>query len=100
MKIDDELIDKISGLAYLEFGVQEKEKIRQDLEQILTFVGKLMELDTENVEPLVYLSDKTDVLREDRMISTLCTEEALQNAPEKNGRFFKVPKMIRKSSSI
>ena len=60
MKIDDQMIEKISGLAYLEFGEEEKEKIRQDLEQILTFVEKLKELDTENVEPLVYLSDKTE----------------------------------------
>ena len=96
MKIDDQIIDKISRLAYLEFGEEEKEKIRQDLEQILTFVKKLRELDTENVKPLVYLSDKTDVLREDRMIPTLSTEEALLNAPEKSGRFFKVPKVIRK----
>ena len=96
MKIDDQIIDKISRLAYLEFGEEEKEKIRQDLEQILTFVEKLRELDTENVEHLVYLSDKTDVLREDRIIPTLSTEEALLNAPEKSGRFFKVPKVIRK----
>ena len=96
MKIDGQIIDKISRLAYLEFGEEEKEKIRQDLEQILTFVKKLRELDTENVKPLVYLSDKTDVLREDRMIPTLSTEEALLNAPEKSGRFFKVPKVIRK----
>ena len=96
MKIDDQIIDKISRLAYLEFGEEEKEKIRQDLEQILTFVEKLRELDTENVEPLVYLSDKTEVLREDRMIPTISNEEALLNAPEKSGRFFKVPKVIRK----
>jgi len=96
MKIDDQIIEKISGLAYLEFGEEEKEKIRQDLEQILTFVEKLKELDTENVEPLVYLSDKTEVLREDRMIPTISNEEALLNAPEKSGRFFKVPKVIRK----
>ncbi len=96
MRIDDQMIDKISRLAYLEFGEEEKEKIRQDLEQILTFVEKLKELDTENVEPLVYLSDKTDVLREDKMIPTITTDEALLNAPEKSGRFFKVPKVIRK----
>lgn len=98
MKIDDQMIDKIARLAYLEFGEEEKEKIRKDLEQILTFVEKLKELDTENVEPLVYLSDKTDVLREDRMIPSISTEEALLNAPQKSGRFFKVPQVIRKSS--
>ncbi|KPL26061.1 MAG: glutamyl-tRNA amidotransferase [Bacteroides sp. SM1_62] len=96
MKIDDQMIDRISRLAYLEFGEEEKEKIRQDLEQILTFVEKLKELDTENVEPLVYLSDKTNVLREDTKIPTISMEEALLNAPEKSGRFFKVPKVIRK----
>jgi aspartyl-tRNA(Asn)/glutamyl-tRNA(Gln) amidotransferase subunit C len=96
MKIDDQMIDRISRLAYLEFGEEEKEKIRRDLEQILTFVEKLKELDTENVEPLVYLSDKTNVLREDTKIPTISMEEALLNAPEKSGRFFKVPKVIRK----
>lgn len=96
MKIDDQIIEKISGLAHLEFGEEEKEKIRQDLEQILTFVEKLRELDTDKVEPLVYLSDKKDVLREDKMIPTISTEEALLNAPEKSGHFFQVPKVIRK----
>jgi aspartyl-tRNA(Asn)/glutamyl-tRNA(Gln) amidotransferase subunit C len=96
MKIDDRMIDKISRLAYLEFGEEEKEKIRQDLEQILTFVDKLKGLDTENVEPLVYLSDKEDVLREDKIQPTITNEKALMNAPERSGRFFKVPKVIRK----
>ena len=96
MKIDDQMIEKISGLACLEFGEEEKEKIRQDLEQILTFVEKLKEMDTKDVEPLVYLSERTDVLREDRVVSSISHEEALLNAPGKSGRFFKVPKVIRK----
>jgi aspartyl-tRNA(Asn)/glutamyl-tRNA(Gln) amidotransferase subunit C len=96
MKIDDRMIEKISGLARLEFGKEEKERIRLDLEQILTFVEKLNELDTENVEPLVYLSDKTRVLREDRVEVSISHEEALMNAPERSGRFFRVPKVIRK----
>jgi aspartyl-tRNA(Asn)/glutamyl-tRNA(Gln) amidotransferase subunit C len=96
MKIDDRMIEKISGLARLEFGKEEKERIRLDLEQILTFVEKLNELDTENVEPLVYLSDKTRVLREDRVEVSISHEEALMNAPERSGRFFRVPKVIHK----
>jgi aspartyl-tRNA(Asn)/glutamyl-tRNA(Gln) amidotransferase subunit C len=96
MKIDDRMIDKISRLAYLEFREEEKEKIRQDLEQILNFVDKLKGLDTSSVEPLVYLSDKADVLREDNTRPTISNEEALMNAPERSGRFFKVPKVIRK----
>jgi aspartyl-tRNA(Asn)/glutamyl-tRNA(Gln) amidotransferase subunit C len=96
MKIDDTMIEKISRLAYLEFGEEEKENIRKDLEQILTFVEKLNELDTENTDPLVYLSENRDVLREDKAIQTITTGEALINAPEKNGSFFKVPKVIEK----
>lgn len=96
MKIDDRMIDKISGLAYLEFGDDEKEKIRQDLEQILTFVDKLRELDTGDVEPLVYLSENENVLREDRVIESISHEDAMLNAPGKSGRFFKVPKVIKK----
>jgi aspartyl-tRNA(Asn)/glutamyl-tRNA(Gln) amidotransferase subunit C len=96
MTIDDRMINKISKLAYLEFEAEEKEKIRKDLEQILSFMEKLKGLDTENVEPLVYLSDRTDVLREDRILQTISNQEALINAPERNGRFYKVPKVIRK----
>ena len=96
MKIDNEIIDKISRLAYLQFEDEEKEKIRQDLEQILTFVEKLRELDTEDVDPLIYLSDNTNVLREDRVSGSISHDEALLNAPEKSDGFFKVPKVINK----
>jgi len=96
MKIDKEIIEKISGLACLEFEDEEKEKIRQDLEQILTFVEKLRDLDTEDVDPLIYLSDNTNVLREDRMSGSISHDEALLNAPETSEGFFKVPKVINK----
>ena len=96
MKIDDRMIDKISGLAYLEFRDEEKEKIRKDLEQILTFVEKLNELDTDRVDPLVYLSDNPDVLREDRIIHSLSRDDALLNAPDQSDGFFRVPKVIKK----
>ncbi len=96
MKIDDRMIEKIAGLARLEFGKEEKEKIRRDLEQILNFVEKLKELDTRDVEPLVWLSDRTGVLREDRETTSITHEDALLNAPGKSGRFFSVPKVIRK----
>ena len=96
MKIDDAMIEKISRLAYLEYGDEEKEKIRKDLEQILQFVGKLNEIDTENVDPLIYLSENMEVLRKDKAKRTISNEEALMNAPEKDGPFFKVPKVISK----
>ena len=96
MKIDDAMLVKISRLAKLEYGEEEKEKIRKDLEQILQFVGKLNEIDTENVDPLIYLSENMDVLRQDKAKRTISNEEALMNAPEKDGPFFKVPRVINK----
>lgn len=96
MKIDDNMIEKIAGLAYLEFADEEKEKIRQDLERILTFVEKLNELDTNKVEPLIYLSENKDVTREDLAELSISNEEALQNAPARADRFFKVPQVIKK----
>ena len=96
MKIDDAMIEKISRLARLEFGQEEEDKIRKDLEQILTFVGKLNEIPTDDVDPLIYLSENRDVLREDRIIPTIDNDEALLNAHQKDGPFFKVPKVIKK----
>jgi aspartyl-tRNA(Asn)/glutamyl-tRNA(Gln) amidotransferase subunit C len=96
MKIDDRMIEKVSGLAYLEFRDEEKEKIRKDLEQILTFVEKLNELDTDGVDPLIYLSDNPDVLREDRIVDSLSRNEALLNAPDTSDGFFRVPRVIKK----
>jgi len=96
MKIDDEMIEKISRLACLEFGEDEKEKIRKDLQQILTFVEKLNEVETGDIDPLIYLSENRDVLRKDEAIRTISNEEALLNAPEKQGYFFQVPKVIKK----
>ncbi len=97
MKIDDKMIDKIAKLAYLEFEKDEKEQIRKDLERIITFVDKLKELHTENVEPLVYLSDTAKNLRSDEPSVSITHEDALLNAPQTDGKFFLVPKIIDKS---
>ena len=99
MKIDEDLIEKLSRLSYLEFRDEEREKIRTDLERILNFVEKLKELDTKDVEPLIYLSENTDVLDPDKIDHTIPRNEALRNAPDHNGEFFKVPKVIRKGKN-
>jgi aspartyl-tRNA(Asn)/glutamyl-tRNA(Gln) amidotransferase subunit C len=65
-----------------------------DLEKILECVGKLEELDTEGVDPLVYLSDSSDCLRTDRVIGISVREDILRNAPETDHAFFLVPKVI------
>jgi aspartyl-tRNA(Asn)/glutamyl-tRNA(Gln) amidotransferase subunit C len=94
MQIDAALISRLEKLSRLQLGDAEREKLTGDLQRILDMVDTLRALDTENVEPLVYLNDAVNVLRADEVGRQLTISEALQNAPEQNGQFFMVPKMI------
>lgn len=96
MQVDDELIDKLSRLSMLRFNESEKEQIKADLGKMIGFVDKLRELDTTGVEPLLHMSDNVDVLRDDIPGNMLSREEALQNAPDHDGVYFTVPKVIKK----
>jgi len=96
MEIDDKMIYKIARLARLEFSGTEKENIKSDLKKILDFMEKLNEIDTSDIEPLSYVSEKTNVMRKDKVIKTITKEEALKNAPSKTTDYFKVPKVIKK----
>src|SRR4051812_18466173 len=82
-KIDIKTVDEIAHLARLEFDADAKEAIRNDLNRMLTFVDKLNELNTENVEPLIYMTDEKNVLRPDVPESTVSQKDALKNAPKK-----------------
>jgi aspartyl-tRNA(Asn)/glutamyl-tRNA(Gln) amidotransferase subunit C len=96
MVVTDSLIDKLSRLSMLRFNDEEREEIRGDLQQMIGFVDKLSELDTSGVEPLLHMSQTVNVLREDIPGEMLKREEALQNAPNHDGAYFKVPKVIKK----
>lgn len=94
MKIDNETVDKIAHLARLEYENEAKEQIKKDMNNMLGFIDKLNELDTSNVEPLIYMSDEVNVLREDEVIQEITQDEALKNAPKHDSDYFKVPKVI------
>jgi len=96
MKIDQALIDKLARLSQLEFNSDAKAKMEEDLNKILAFVDKLNEVDTENVEPLIYLNEETNKLREDVVGEHLPKKEALKNAPSKDSDYFKVPTVLKK----
>lgn len=96
MEINDALIDKLSNLARLHFEAGEKEEIKKDLQKMINFVGKLQEVDTEGVEPLVYMTDETLRLRQDEARDETTQEEALKNAPSRDSDYFKVPKVLQK----
>jgi aspartyl-tRNA(Asn)/glutamyl-tRNA(Gln) amidotransferase subunit C len=94
MKIDSKTVDKLADLAKLEFDEEGKKEIINDLNRIVEFVEKLSELDTSNVEPLIYLSEDTGVMRDDVVKQTITQQEALKNAPVKDSDYIKVPKVI------
>jgi aspartyl-tRNA(Asn)/glutamyl-tRNA(Gln) amidotransferase subunit C len=96
MEVNDALIDNLSHLARLEFNATEKEAIKKDLQKMIHFVEKLGELDTTGVEPLLHMSPETNVFREDIPQGSISQEQALSTAPATDGRYFEVPKVIRK----
>jgi aspartyl-tRNA(Asn)/glutamyl-tRNA(Gln) amidotransferase subunit C len=96
MKIDNELVDRLAELSKLEFDEQAKEGLKKDLGKILDLVKKLEEVDVEGVEPLIYMTDEKNVLRKDVVSDMVTKEEALQNAPQHDSDYFKVPKVIKK----
>jgi aspartyl-tRNA(Asn)/glutamyl-tRNA(Gln) amidotransferase subunit C len=96
MKIDQTLIDKLARLSQLEFNSDTKAKMEDDLNKILAFVDKLNEVDAENIEPLIYLNEEKNKLREDEIGEHLPKEKALKNAPSKDSDYFKVPTVLKK----
>jgi aspartyl-tRNA(Asn)/glutamyl-tRNA(Gln) amidotransferase subunit C len=98
MEINDEVINKLSDLAKLEFNDQDRENIKKDLTNILAFVEKLQSVDTTGIEPLIYMNEDVNVLRKDEVITDITKDEALLNAPDKDSDYFKVPKVMGKES--
>lgn len=96
IEITDATVDRVAELSRLEFVASEKEGIKKDLVRIVSFVEKLNELDTDKVEPLVFMSDEKNVMRADEVKENLTREQALKNAPDKDSDYFRVPKVLNK----
>ncbi len=85
----------IAQLAKLKFKDEELESFTHKFNDILSYVEKLKELNTDDVEPMEYPIDNINVFREDINIDSIETEEALKNAPQTDGTYFIVPKVIK-----
>ena len=96
MKIDKKLISDLAKLAKLNFDEKSSKAMENDLKKIIGFVNKLSEINTDNVDPLIYLSEEINVLRKDNLTSNLSQQEALKNAPKKDSDYILVPKVIKK----
>jgi aspartyl-tRNA(Asn)/glutamyl-tRNA(Gln) amidotransferase subunit C len=88
------VIDRLAHLARIRLTESQTKELQDDLTVILDWVEKLNELDTEGVEPLLSMSKEINNWRDDVVGEHLDREDALQNAPNHDNKFFKVPKVI------
>jgi aspartyl-tRNA(Asn)/glutamyl-tRNA(Gln) amidotransferase subunit C len=93
-KITPDQVRHVAKLARLALSDAEIERFGQQLESILEYIAKMDRLDVSNVEPMAHPLPLKNVLREDVVTPSLPLEKVLQNAPETDGPFFKVPKVI------
>jgi aspartyl-tRNA(Asn)/glutamyl-tRNA(Gln) amidotransferase subunit C len=96
MEVNDAMVDKLAHLSRLAFNESEKAEIKIDLQRMIAFADKLNEVNLEGVEPLLFLSEEVNVLREDEIKGSISRAAALKNAPLHDDQFFKVPKVIKK----
>ncbi|HPF89448.1 MAG: Asp-tRNA(Asn)/Glu-tRNA(Gln) amidotransferase subunit GatC [Flavobacteriales bacterium] len=97
MRITEETLDRIAELARLDVSEPAaRATLLTDMQRVIDFVEKLNEVDTKGVEPLIFMTDEADVLREDVAALEITKQDALMNAPVKDSDYFKVPRVVDK----
>ena len=94
MKITEREVEYVARLARLKLSEEERELFTGQLNAILEYMEKLNELDTEGVEPTYHVVHHTNAFREDEVGKSSPREEIMENAPQREGEFFKVPRVI------
>ncbi|EKQ69337.1 glutamyl-tRNA(Gln) and/or aspartyl-tRNA(Asn) amidotransferase, C subunit [Leptolyngbyaceae cyanobacterium JSC-12] len=97
MAIDREQVRKVAHLARLELTPAEEEQFTSQLSSILDYFEQLSELDVKDVPPTTRAIDVSNVTRADQLAPYPNREEILDSAPDRDGEFFKVPKIINTS---
>ncbi|MDA8788203.1 Asp-tRNA(Asn)/Glu-tRNA(Gln) amidotransferase subunit GatC [Schleiferiaceae bacterium] len=96
MKISTEDVQKLAHLSRLELEGGKAEAMKQDLTKILGFVAAIERLDLDGVEPLVYMTDRENVLRDDDPQTVMTHAEAMKNGPGADSDYFRVPRVVEK----
>ena len=94
MPIDGKEVKRIALLARLKLAPAEEEKLTREMASIVSYIDKLKELDTSDVEPLAFGASGTNVFREDESRPSSPAEEMFSNAPERKHSFYRVPRVI------
>ena len=100
--VSEKDVSYVADLAHLELTAEERARMLKDLNSILGYIERLNQLDTAEVEPMAQVASRYGVrlwehaMREDELKPSLPHDEAMKNAPQTDGTFFKVPKVIEK----
>ncbi|MCF7973767.1 MAG: Asp-tRNA(Asn)/Glu-tRNA(Gln) amidotransferase subunit GatC [Phycisphaerae bacterium] len=97
-KIDEVQVRKVAKLSRLDLTDTEIKEFTGQLEAILEYVDKMNQLDTEGVEPMAHCLPISNCLREDTVTDSLGADAILANAPQRDGDFFKVPRILDDNS--
>jgi len=94
MAITKDTVKYVAHLARIELVPKELETLSQQLQEILGFIDKLKQVDIKDIPPTSHILPINNVLRDDSSAESLSNEKALENAPQRQGNFFGVPKVI------
>ena len=94
MDISIKQIEQVASLSRILLTDDEKDIFREQLTDILGYIGKLNELNTDDVEPMAYSTSVQNVFREDKLESSISRQEILELSPSSTNGFFKVPKIL------
>ncbi len=92
--MDQEQVEYVATLARLRLSPEEREAFGGQLTKIFSYIEKLNELDTSNVEPTSHVLPLSNVFRKDTVKLSLPQEKVMGNAPDRDESFFKVPNII------
>jgi aspartyl-tRNA(Asn)/glutamyl-tRNA(Gln) amidotransferase subunit C len=93
-KISLSQVEHVARLARLELSAADKERMRRELDGILSYIDALRALQTDGVEPTSHAVPLTNVMREDEPRPSVPQTDMLANAPDPSGEFFRVPRII------
>ena len=93
-KITLEDVEHVASLAQLTLDDDAKQRLLKEMGEILAYVDKLNELDTDGIEPMMHVLDISNVYREDVVTGSLDRDAALRNAPKTDGAYFLVPRIL------
>ncbi len=97
-QLTHEQVRHVAKLSRLSLSDAQVEHFAQQLSAVLEYVAKMNELDVAEVEPMAHPLDATNVFRDDEPSPGLGVDEALANAPRRDGAFFEVPKVLGEGS--